>query len=209
MIRKILAFTALVFSLGSCTKDFDGVNVSPNSPASIPLNYQLSQAQLYIGGSAGDPGYATWRANLIYALPNTQMFSSLSTFYAGDKYLYQADLSEAYFNTQYPNSIKNLVDIIDKSKADPKLVNTLSIARILRVLQISIITDLYGDVPYSEAGLGYLDLNYSPKYDAQKDIYADMLKELTEAGTALNATASNPGAADLVYGGDSQMEKIC
>jgi hypothetical protein len=81
-------------------------------------------------------------------------------------------------------------------------VNSLSIARILRVLQISIITDLYGDVPYSDAGLGYLKLNYSPKYDAQKDIYADMLKELTEAGAALSASAVNPGAADLVYGGD-------
>ena len=202
MIRKIIVFTALVFTLGSCTKDFEGVNINPNSPSSVPLNYQLSQSLLYIGGSAGDPGYATWRGNLIYALPNTQMFSSLSTFYAGDKYLYQADLSEAYFNTQYPNSIKNLVDIIDRAKADPKLVNTLSIARILRVLQMSIITDLYGDVPYSQAGLGYLDVNFSPKYDAQKDIYADMLKELTEAGAALNAGAENPGAADFVYGGD-------
>ena len=192
MIRKIIVFTALVFTLGSCTKDFEGVNINPNSPSSVPLNYQLSQSLLYIGGSAGDPGYATWRGNLIYALPNTQMFSSLSTFYAGDKYLYQADLSEAYFNTQYPNSIKNQVDIIDRAKADPKLVNTLSIARILRVLQMSIITDLYGDVPYSQAGLGYLDVNFSPKYDAQKDIYADMLKELTEAGAALNAGAENP-----------------
>lgn len=204
MIRKISIVVAMMvtMALGSCTKDFDKININPNTPSAVPLNYLLSQSLLYIGGSAGDPGYATWRANLIYALPATQIFSSLSTFYAGDKYIYQADLSEAYFVTQYPNSVKGLVDIINQAKTDSKNVNILSIARILKVLQMSLVTDLYGDVPYSEAGLGYLSLNYSPKYDAQKDIYADMLKELSEAGTALSASAANPGAADFVYGGD-------
>lgn len=202
MIRKIFIASAMVLSLGSCTKDFDTININPTSPSKVPLDYLLSQSELYIGGSAGDPGYATWRANLIYALPASQMFSSLSTFYAGDKYIYQADLSEAYFVTQYPSSIKGLVDIISQAKDNPDQVNMLSIARILRVMQMSLITDLYGDVPYSEAGLGYLSTNFSPKYDAQKDIYADMLKELDEAGTALDASKPTPTIADFVYGGD-------
>ena len=202
MIRKIAIILITISALVSCTKDFKNINIDPNNSPAVPLNYLLSQAQLYIGGSAGDPGYATWRANLIYALPTTQMFSSLSTFYAGDKYFYQADLSEAYFVTQFPSSIKGLVDIINQAKADPKNINTLSIARIVKVMQMSLITDLYGDVPYSEAGQGFLSTNFSPKYDAQKDIYADMLKELTEAGTALSASATNPGVADFVYGGD-------
>jgi len=202
MIRKIFVIVIITITLGSCTKDFQKINVDPNSPANVPLDYILGQTQLQIGGSAGDPGYATWRANLIYALPAVQQFSSLSTFYAGDKYIYQADLSEAYFNTMYPNSVKNLVNLIELAKADPKDINTLSIARILKVLQMSIITDLYGDVPYSEAGLGYLKLNYTPKYDDQQSIYMDMLKELDEAGKAFNTAAYVPAAADFVYGGD-------
>ena len=202
MIRKIIIIAILISTLGSCTKDFNTINIDPNNSPKVPLTYLLSQTQLYIGGSAGDPGYATWRANLIYALPATQMFSSLSTFYAGDKYIYQADLSEAYFVTQYPSSIKGLVDLINQAKVDPANVNLLSIARIEKVLQMSLITDLYGDVPYSEAGQGFLSTNFSPKYDAQKDIYADLLKELSEAGTALSASATTPGTADLVYGGD-------
>ena len=202
MIRKIAIILITVTALVSCTKDFKTINIDPNNSPSVPLNYLLSQTQLYIGGSAGDPGYATWRANLIYALPTVQMFSSLSTFYAGDKYLYQADLSEAYFVTQYPSAIKGLVDLINQSKTDPKNINLLSIARIEKALQMSLITDLYGDVPYSEAGQGFLSTNFSPKYDAQKDIYADLLKELSEAGAALSASATTPGTADFVYGGD-------
>ncbi len=202
MIRKILIAILLVSSLGSCTKDFKTINVDPNNSSKVPLDYLLSQAELYIGGSAGDPGYATWRANLIYALPTVQMFSSLSTFYAGDKYIYQADLSEAYFVTQYPSSIKGLVDLINQASADPKQVNILSIARILKVMQMSLITDLYGDVPYSEAGEGFLKQILSPKYDAQKDIYADMIKELAAAGAALDPGAYTPAKGDFVYYGD-------
>lgn len=202
MIRKIVVILIIISTLGSCTKDFQKINVDPNSPAQVPLDYILGQTQLQIGGSAGDPGYATWRANLIYALPVVQQFSSLTTFYAGDKYIYQADLSEAYFNTMYPGSVKNLVNLIELAKVDPKDINTLSIARILKVLQMSIITDLYGDVPYSEAGLGYLKLNYTPKYDDQQSIYMDMLKELDEAGKAFDNTAHIPATADFVYGGD-------
>ncbi len=202
MIRKISIIILMFATLGSCTKDFKKINIDPNNSPSVPLDYLLAQAELYIGGSAGDPGYATWRANLIYALPAVQMFSSLSTFYAGDKYIYQADLSEAYFVTQYPSSVKGLVDLINQAGADPKYVNILSMARILKVLQMSIITDLYGDVPYSEAGKGFLANNFSPKYDAQKDIYADMLKELSEAGPALSASAYIPTKSDFVYSGD-------
>jgi hypothetical protein len=202
MIRKIFIITTLIFSLASCTKDFDKVNINPTTPSTVPLDYLLGQTQLQIAGSAGDPGYHTWRANLIYGMNAIQLFASTSTFYAGDKYLYQADLSEAYFLTAYPSSIKNLVNLIELAKVDPANVNILSIARILKAFQFHIITDLYGDVPYSEAGLGFYTSNFSPKYDEQKDIYADLLKELEEAGAALSTTAYTPTAADYVYSGD-------
>lgn len=202
MIRKIFAIGMVLVTLVSCQKDFDTINVDPNNSPKVPYEYLLSQAQLYLGGSAGDPGYATWRANLIYALPTMQMFSSLSTFYAGDKYLYQADLSEAYFVTQYPNTIKGLVDIISQTKDDAANVNILSMARILKVMQMSIMTDLYGNVPYSEAGLGFLETNFTPKYDDQQSIYMDMLNELDQAGAALSASATVPSKADFIYQGD-------
>ncbi|GAB3255452.1 SusD/RagB family nutrient-binding outer membrane lipoprotein [Larkinella harenae] len=203
MLRKILIVSTLLFTLGACTKDFETINVNPNTPSSVPLDYLLSGATLHIPGSAGDPGYKSWRANFIYASTVIQQMSSVEVgFYRGTVYTYQGDLSEAYFVNSYPNSIKNLVNLISLAKADPKNVNILSMARILRVVEMAVITDLYGDVPYSEAGLGYLDGNFSPKYDAQKDIYADMLKELEEASKALSASSYIPKAADFIYAGD-------
>ena len=61
-----------------------------------------------------------------------------------------------------------------------RLVNTRQAARILRVFNFHRLTDWYGSVPYTEANKG-LEGIFQPKYDKQRDIYVDMLKELDEA----------------------------
>lgn len=203
MIRKIAVILCLIGTLGSCTKDFETINVNPNAPSVVPLDYLLAQSTLFITGEGGDPGYRSWRTNIIYAAMMMQHMSSVEVgFYRGTVYTFQGDLSAAWFERAYPNSIKNLVNLIELAKKDPKQVNILSMARILRVIEMGVLTDVYGDVPYSEAGYGALTGVFSPKYDAQKDIYADMLKELEEAGNALSTTAYIPKTADLVFGGD-------
>lgn len=64
------------------------------------------------------------------------------------------------------------------------------------------ITDLYGDIPYTEAAKAYTDKIFLPKYDSQELIYKDMLKELDEAASALDAAKIGFGKADLIYNGD-------
>lgn len=61
---------------------------------------------------------------------------------------------------------------------------------------------MYGDIPYTEAAKAYSDKIFLPKYDSQELIYKDMLKELEEAATALDASKTGFGKADLIYDGD-------
>lgn len=77
-----------------------------------------------------------------------------------------------------------------------------ALGKILMANALGQATDYWGDVPYSEAFKGAL--NISPKYDAQKDIYADIDGLLSDAITELGAseTTAQPGADDLLYGGD-------
>ncbi len=139
-----------------------------------------------------------------------QQMSSLGQFYSGDKYLYQAtnQASGAYFGTSdgegnYPNAVKNLVQLISLARQDSVTnVNVLSMARIVKAMLMSTMTDLYGDIPYFQAGQGYLTSNYTPVYDAQSVIYPDLLNELAQAGAALDATAYIPSASDFAYGGN-------
>lgn len=195
-----------MLTMTACTKDFEEINVNPRVPSKVPNDYLLSQSMLLLTGSAGDPGYKSWRANFIYAACMMQQMASVEvTFYRGTVYTFQGDLSAAYYESSYPNSIKNLVNLIELASEDPNEVNILSMARILRVIEMANLTDIYGDVPYFEAGRGFIDNVFSPQFDNQKDIYLDMLKELDEAGSALSESAKLPGDggdADFVYFGD-------
>ncbi|MFA6088196.1 SusD/RagB family nutrient-binding outer membrane lipoprotein [Mucilaginibacter sp.] len=202
MTKKISIIFCLVILLGSCTKDFQKINIDPNKPSNVPIDYLLGESELMVAGS-NDAGAKSWRANIANSACIIQQLASTDAgFYGGNFYTSASNTFTAYFDGAYPNAVKSLVNVINLAKADARNVNMLSMARILKVMDFTKITDLYGDVPYSEAGRAFLDNNFTPKYDAQKDIYLDMLKELDESATALNATAYVPTKADYIYAGD-------
>jgi len=101
----------------------------------------------------------------------------------------------------YRNVIRNVHDIIVRTEAVPDRANLRNMARILQAYCFMVLTDEYGDIPYFEGGAGYSDQIFFPKYDAQKDIYDDIIKELSEASAALSASGRIEGG-DLLYAGD-------
>lgn len=202
MVRKIsiIAFITVLFA--SCTKDFQSININPNVPSAVPNDYLLAESQVQLAGSH-NPDSKSWRNNFGYSACLVQQMSSTDiSFYGGSFYTSTQNSFSAYFEDAYANSIKNEVNLISLTTGDAKFVNILSMARILKVMDMAIMTDMYGDVPYSEAGKGYLNANFNPAYDAQKDIYTDMLSELEKAGAAFDATAYIPTKADYIYAGD-------
>jgi len=80
----------------------------------------------------------------------------------------------------------------------PQYKNLHQIARIMKAMVFERITDLYGDVPYSQAGLGYYQSIYAAAYDKQQDIYTDLLKEVSEATDSLDVNADYP-TGDVFY----------
>lgn len=84
----------------------------------------------------------------------------------------------------------------------------MNMARILQAHAFMVLTDTYGDIPYLEGGLGYIDQLFLPKYDAQQDIYPKIIQELSEASVALNAAGKIEGG-DVLYGGNiAQWKKM-
>ncbi|MDR3713185.1 MAG: SusD/RagB family nutrient-binding outer membrane lipoprotein [Puia sp.] len=210
MIRKIIIISGLALTLFSCTKNFSSINVDPTKPTSVPLDYTFAESQLMMAGSQNDPGYTQWRTDLMYSGTLIQEMASINGGqYPGDKYLYSDEPSGAWFGFSssgeghYLNAIKNMVQLIASARQDSVTnVNILSMTRILKVFLFQEMTDIYGDVPYFQAGLGYISQTYTPPFDRQKDIYADMLNELAVAGAALNASAYIPSGADFAYNGN-------
>jgi hypothetical protein len=77
----------------------------------------------------------------------------------------------------------------------------MNMARILQAYAFMVLTDTYGDIPYNEGGLGYIEQTFLPKYDPQQEIYPKLIQELTEASAALNPSGRIE-AGDVLYSGN-------
>ena len=184
----------ICIALQSCDKGFVELNTNPNASGNANPQFTFTKAQL--------DGTANAMALLQGTMQYTTSFNDVAGF--GAKYvLSQSNQTYLAFINGYPKEINEITDVIREVAADPEQVNLLSAARVWRVYCFSRLTDLYGDIPYSEAGKGYTDNLYKPRYDTQESIYADMLKELDEAAAGFdNGNANTFGAADLIYGGN-------
>ncbi|MEJ5054349.1 SusD/RagB family nutrient-binding outer membrane lipoprotein [Sphingobacterium sp. MYb382] len=217
-MRKINKLTITSFCLGAllatsgCTKDFVDINTNPlTSPAKeFDPNFVFTSAQLNYTGST-DFAYDTWRGNLIYSGTMMQGLSTVISYWAGDKYILNQDYTTAYWGTTavgaYIEQVRFIVDVVESTKGLPHYANLHNAARIWKAVIFARLTDLYGDVPYSEAGLGYYEKIFRVKYDKQQDIYNSLLKEVDEASAALTTTG-DVIKGDVIYKGDIAKWKM-
>ena len=183
--------------LSSCDKDFKDVNTNPDAVSTPTAAFIFSKA-LY-DGAANNGNTETL---LLGTMQYTTSYNDVEGW--GSKYVAaRLDLCMGVFSNSFPDQINEIGEVIKAVKDDPTKVNLYNVARIWKAFCFSRLTDLYGDIPYTEAAQGYNESNYQPVYDAQKDIYADILKELDEAATGLNASNTTTfGSSDLVYSGN-------
>ncbi|MZQ47734.1 MAG: SusD/RagB family nutrient-binding outer membrane lipoprotein [Bacteroidales bacterium] len=203
----LMIFLVGVF-LNSCTKDFDKINTNPTTynAAEFDPNYLLTSTQLdYAGMTAtGD----AIRGNFIYSSTMIQGLASVLDFWVGDKYLLNEQYSGAYFEGAYQTQVKKIVDLLEITREREEFSNLHQIGRLMKAMIFQRITDLYGDVPYFEAGKGYYANVYFPSYDSQEKIYLDLLKEVEEAVNALNPAKDIP-TGDAYYNGNiTQWERF-
>jgi len=78
--------------------------------------------------------------------------------------------------------------------------NYLALAKFFKSWFFVDLTQRFGDVPYTQALQGNAN-NFTPAYDRQEDIYADVLVQLEEAGQLLDP-AKGAISGDVIYGGD-------
>jgi hypothetical protein len=200
-----IAGALLLLASASCVKELTKANVNPT--ASTANNYDpnllLTEVQLNYCGSQAGENWATEWGGLGGFIQQT---ASLDGFYPGDKYLNNVSGYGQYFDQQYTASVQPVVELYQLTKNQPQYYNLHQIARLMKALVFERITDLYGDVPYFQAGLGYYDRIYAPAFDTQQSIYTDLLKEVSQATDSLSLSADYP-TGDIFYfpSGSSQI----
>ena len=201
-MRKLILFLIIpvLFSSSACKKFLD-VNQNPNNPEKVPPSVLLAQTTIGIAfANANDLDRAT--SVIIQHLAGT-----------GSQALdYDVYKLEGYFDNQwnfelYNGAINNLVKLIEENQeTSPQYAG---VAKLEMAYAFAMLTDLWGEVPYSQAGFGLKYL--TPRFDKQEDIYlgkaADSIKslfDLVREGMADLDKPSilKPGKDDIVYGGN-------
>lgn len=197
---KYLLIICLVCA--ACSKDhFTKVNTDPAASGAdkYPPDYLLTSTQLNYTGSS-DNAYEVSRTEINGVAMFIQHLASVSADFYGDKYLRDPGGWGAYFDRAYIAQVRYAVDLMQVAKDKQPYKNLYQISRIVKAMIFERLTDIYGDIPYFQAGLGYYDRIYSPVYDRQQDIYPDLLKEVQQATDSLNENGDKP-AGDVFYGG--------
>src|SRR5439155_7993852 len=189
----------LALGVSACdSNQLTTINQDPKNPTSAPPGPVFTNAARlamgrWLGGGAMDlrgPEFTVQHlAEVQY--PDEDAYRRLGP---GD--------TDGDFIRAYTQDLKNLQAVVDvgKSENEPLLWGP---AQVLRSLVFSYVTDVWGDVPYSEALRGDSGA-IAPKYDAQKDIYTGLFADLDQATTAMAAapaTATKLGAADPFFRG--------
>ena len=187
-MKKILFVAALALAFVSCSdKVYEELNTDPTKADHINPASQLTYAELQM---FGDMNYVDVHRLYTYAFTQHLMGCWNTTNYGGQHRMDDNEMARPW-NNLYPAAIRNLTDGIEQTKNDSTQVNVYAALRIFRVYVGSLLADYYGDVPFSEAGLGYITGNAQPKYDTQEELYRFFFTELKEAAQLfdINATA--------------------
>lgn len=198
-IKKIAAGVAIVLggsALWSC-EDLSEVNVNPNSAEAVSSNYILS----YVLTNTGKAHYTL--GDLSQRISGTMQYSQVGTNFNADKVNHFGWTHEGWPWGTYYDILRN-VDIISSNSEKDNNRAFKAIALIIKSFTYGVATDLYGDIPYSEAlkaGTGA----YFPKYDEQKEVYKGILTDLREANVLLGSLEAKDGvnaSSDVLYKGD-------
>lgn len=183
----ILLLNALLW--GSCTKDFEEINRNPFSPTQTDIGPLFNTAinslrlgwneQLYLHNES------------LYAL--TQQAAQTAVGFDNINIGTEEIWSDYYKTLAHIREIESRLDAME---IEPEaLHNVRAQLKVLLAYKTFRVSDLFGDMPFFEAGRGFQGLEYvRPAFDSQEAIYKYLLEELQWVETNIN-TAPNPQTA--------------
>ncbi|HEY4789611.1 MAG TPA: SusD/RagB family nutrient-binding outer membrane lipoprotein [Bacteroidales bacterium] len=199
MKKYIFLILALfTITLVSCDKFVKGYDVSPNSASDATLPLLLSATELGLETSyTGNP---------------VRESSIFMQQIAGTDQQMLAIAEYALTETDNVNDWNNIYNVVVQTsnniiqKAGTKNPYYVGIAEVLKAMGLGLATDTWGDVPASEAGMGIINGNLTPKFDTQQNVIIYIQQLLSDALTQFATTSSDnlivPGSDDFMLQGD-------
>jgi len=197
-IKNISGYTLLFvisISFFSCKKNFNEVNTDPIGKSTTTANQLLAPALVNVLS-------ANMSRNRSF---NNELMQVTVDINDGEGRIFRYDVrrnvADQTWNAWYPEltNLRNINTIASEAGSINKSYQAIS--KITEAWVFQLLTDVYGDVPYTQANQGKEGI-LEPIFDKQKDIYLDLFKKLEEANTLLSERAAIIATGDPVYQGD-------
>lgn len=195
-IKIITASLCFVLMLASCKK-FGDTNIDPTRSTNLDPSVLLTTTQLRFSGDLN----TNERTSFMMTMPLVQQIAGSYSNRWGGIYFNNPNHMGTLWEESYPKDVINIVDAVTRTNGVANQSNLNAVCRIMKVYIFARITDLYGDVPCSEAGLGK-----KAKFDKQADIYNSFFEELKEASAQLDPS-KDVVKGDVFYNGNASAWK--
>lgn len=214
-IQKLLALAIMIVSMAACSEDaMDKVNQDPNHPKDTQAKFLIADLLASTGFQITGGDLSTYSS--VYIEQETGVHNQL---YNAECRIGEPSKSTTYsnsWNSLYQN-VKNAKIVITKcSKGGIEEGSdiTLGVAKIILAYNMAVLTDLFGDVPYEQAGEVNPDGTpkfMQPKIDKQEVIYTAIMNHLNEAIILLDGKDlglyGGLDKKDFIFGGDTELWK--
>ncbi len=191
------AAIAVLIATG-CDQGLTEVNVNPNAPETVPIQNLILGGIWDVAANGGNRGvFGQWTQ--LYHGENWAQHIAQPVYNEEDTYTPRGGIPDAiwtemFYALQDLKAAKQLADGVDD--------NAWAVAEIMSVYGQAMLTDYFGDMPYTEA-LRLDEGITAPVYDPQSSIYPDLIARLVAAEARINTAAVVTfGDFDPVYSGD-------
>jgi len=192
----LILFAALLV-ITSCDKDFEELNQDPNNPTSLPSHLIMPTAirngmnNMYSTFVGGDMG-SCW----------SQQFAKVQ-YNDEARYIPRQGTIASTWRVIYANVISQ-ADAMYKLAEAEENNNMMGVALVIQAQAYALLTDLYGNVPFSEAIKAEEGI-IAPKYDSQEAVYNGVIDMLNRAAALLGTGGDIDSGSDILYGGDAGL----
>lgn len=207
-ILYILASVTLVFATWSCSEDImDDINKNVNDPTDVGSNLIITNTMVRSAFSITASDLAFYAS--IYIEHATGIWNQANN---ADKRTGEPISATTYNNSwnaiyQNLNALNIIIEKTSEGGSEEGNFTTLGIAQTLMAYNLAILTDLFGNVPLTEAlQPGFI---FAPAVDSQESVYNEISGLLDAAIANFDETSAFPelGTQDVIYGGNKDRWK--
>ena len=191
------AFLMLILISTSCTKDFENINTNNNA-----LSLDKAAPDMLLTNALESLTSRVQNIGLGHEIGSCWVQHMAKVQYTDeDRYIPRTSEINNAWSSFYASSGMD-INLIYQLGVNAKNTSYQGVALILKSYVVSVLTDEFGDVPYTEAFLGSSTETpiMSPKYDTQASIYVALLANLKQANTLLDDGSEIGG--DILFNGD-------